>query len=197
MDGMIDMFADQELPKGKTCGRCLKLFAIEHFAKNSGKPDGYSAICKNCQKIHYKKWEQTGDNLERESTRRKEGRKENPKNYLYIQAKSRAKSMGRAFNIEAQDIVIPERCPVFGEPIKGNSGHWFVPSVDEIVYGLGYVKGNVQVISRLANTMKHKASPELLRQFANWIHRVFPIDEKQTVESMMFARSNDWEELQT
>ena len=69
---VIDMFAGQALPEKKTCGRCLLLLELDRFAKNSCKPGGMSAICKTCQKFHYKKWEQTGDNLQRDSKRRKE-----------------------------------------------------------------------------------------------------------------------------
>jgi hypothetical protein len=193
MDGVIDMFADLDLPKKKTCGRCLQLLALDSFAKNPCKPDGMSAVCKLCQKFHYKKWERAGDNLQRTSLRRKELRKADPRRFLFNEAKSRAKGLGRAFNISLDDIVIPDRCPVFGELLEVSESHWFAPSVDEKVYGLGYTKGNVQVISRLANAMKHKASPAQLRQFADWVYRTFPnMDtDKRMLESFMLPRSGD------
>ena len=46
----------------------------------------------------------------------------------------------------------------------------YSPSLDRIDPNKGYVKGNVQVISRLANIMKSNASPEELRAFANWVN---------------------------
>jgi hypothetical protein len=49
--------------------------------------------------------------------------------------------------------------------------------LDKIVPELGYVKGNVQVISTLANTMKNQASIEQLLTFA---HSVIRLHEFQT-----------------
>ena len=37
----------------KTCGKCKIPKKLENFAKNKGKPDGYSATCKSCLKMYY------------------------------------------------------------------------------------------------------------------------------------------------
>jgi hypothetical protein len=65
-----------------------------------------------------------------------------------------------------------ERCPVFGFPliVNFNAGPAYNSiSVDRINPKKGYVKGNLQVISVLANRMKWDATPKELKQFANWI----------------------------
>jgi hypothetical protein len=75
---------------------------------------------------------------------------------MFNNARSRAKEKGLPFSIELSDIVIPDRCPVLDIPItkqvenlNDNS-----PSVDRIRPALGYVKGNVRVISQRANRLK-------------------------------------------
>lgn len=81
--------------------------------------------------------------------------------------KSRAKRSGIPFNLEVEDIVIPDRCPVLGIPIVQNQGRQgYFPdsaSVDRIVPKLGYVKGNVRVISQRANQLKSDATLEEMR----------------------------------
>lgn len=87
-------------------------------------------------------------------------------------AKHRAKVQNLPFNLELEDIVIPELCPVFGTPLVCNAGQGGAkhdsPSLDKIIPELGYVKGNVQIISNLANVMKHDATPEQLVAFGEW-----------------------------
>jgi uncharacterized protein YejL (UPF0352 family) len=42
------------------------------------------------------------------------------------------------------------------------------PQLDRLVPELGYVVGNVAVISRLANTIKSNATPQQIRAVADW-----------------------------
>jgi hypothetical protein len=74
--------------------------------------------------------------------------------------------------------IAPSVCPVFGTPfvrggMRGDS-KWFGPSVDRIDNSKGYIRGNLQIISLLANTMKRDASPTQLRDFAEWVLRKYP-----------------------
>ena len=68
------------------------------------------------------------------------------------------------------DIFIPEACPLLGieitKNIVGQPTH-NSPSLDRIDNRLGYVKGNVWVISHRANTLKSNASLEELERLVS------------------------------
>jgi hypothetical protein len=71
-------------------------------------------------------------------------------------------------------LPCPTHCPVLGTPISFAYGQGKRPaentaSFDRIVPALGYVPGNVQIISELANRMKADATPEQLKAFAAWV----------------------------
>ena len=67
--------------------------------------------------------------------------------------------------------ITPKECPVFGVPFQGRGSGFskWSPSIDKIDPTLGYVPGNIQVISMLANCMKRDATRQQLEQFAAWI----------------------------
>lgn len=77
--------------------------------------------------------------------------RENRPSQLLQQAKYRAKKFARDFNLTEDDITIPEICPVLGTPMTS-------PSLDRKDNALGYVRGNVFVISLRANTLKNDAN---------------------------------------
>lgn len=75
--------------------------------------------------------------------------------YLWRSCKYHSKRKGLEFSIEQSDIVVPDVCPVLGIPIfkvfepskNGAHSRPNSPSVDRVDSLLGYVKGNVVVIS--------------------------------------------------
>lgn len=85
---------------------------------------------------------------------------------ILSRVKGRCKATGKAFDIDASDIVIPEFCPVLGIKLnprnRGVGYHPDSPSVDRINNDKGYVKGNVRVISARANLLKNDATVEEL-----------------------------------
>jgi hypothetical protein len=98
--------------------------------------------------------------------------KENtPEKIMFYMAKARAKRKNIPFSIEVSDIVIPKFCPILGIELEYGKGkpQDSSPSLDKIIPKLGYVKGNIQVISRKANTIKTDASIEELLLFSRWI----------------------------
>ena len=101
--------------------------------------------------------------------------KNNPEKRIISIIKSRAKQKNMEFNVEPEDIKIPKTCPIFNYPllkqlVKGKFGpRYNSPSVDRIDNNKGYVKGNIQIISHKANSMKNNATPEELLKFAYWV----------------------------
>ena len=81
-----------------------------------------------------------------------------PKYKMWISAKCRAKKKGIEFNLTLDDIIIPERCPITGRLLQINPKNGIQskdsPSLDKINNDLGYIKGNVAVISYGANKQK-------------------------------------------
>jgi hypothetical protein len=94
---------------------------------------------------------------------------------LYRGAKTSAKNKNRPFNIELSDISIPEVCPILDIPLyRGNHpeyfpGHSNTASLDCKNPKLGYTKGNVWIISWLANKMKQDADIPTLKLFCTSI----------------------------
>lgn len=88
-------------------------------------------------------------------------------------ARRRAQKAGVPFDLSRDDFDIPARCPVLGVPLVPHSGRksggWdYSPSLDRILPSFGYVRGNVIVVSRKANSIKHTANPRELRLVAEF-----------------------------
>ena len=82
-----------------------------------------------------------------------------PVGHLLMIARKRASQQGIPFDLEHEDLVMPEVCPVFGVPFEWGVGvmgwrNMRAPSLDKIKPHLGYVKGNVRIISMRANHLK-------------------------------------------
>lgn len=109
-------------------------------------------------------------NLERNREIRREYskkyREEFPERKLLRGAKDRARDRGLDLNIEVEDIIIPEICPILKTKFEYNTP--YAPSLDRINPEKGYIKGNVWVISRKANVMKNNAILAELKEFAKW-----------------------------
>lgn len=97
-----------------------------------------------------------------------------PEVNMFYGAKRRATMCNVPFDIETSDIVIPKVCPALGIPLIKNTGpkakvKYNSPTLDRAQPKLGYVKGNINVISMRANSMKGQKSLEDLKAFARWI----------------------------
>lgn len=74
---------------------------------------------------------------------------------LVARAKDRAIARNLPFTITRNDVVVPTICPVLGIPLKtGQKRAATSPSLDRIQPRLGYVPGNIRVVSDRANRLK-------------------------------------------
>lgn len=91
---------------------------------------------------------------------------------LWSAAKYRARKEQLPFDIDEADIVIPQLCPVLGIPLLRQHGvhNDNSPSMDKIKPALGYVKGNVCVVSHLANRIKsNETNPAVFEAIAAYL----------------------------
>jgi hypothetical protein len=94
-----------------------------------------------------------------------------PRTKMLYAAKARATKCSLPFNLTLDDIQVPDICPVLGISLAKNSNHCQPnsPSLDKITPELGYVKGNVRVISHKANTIKNNATVEELKKVLDYL----------------------------
>lgn len=94
----------------------------------------------------------------------------NPAGVLLYAARRRSANKQLPFNLTKDDIAIPAVCPVLGIPLYRAGGAAAQgpnsPTLDRIVPELGYVRGNVRVVSARANQIKSDATPQELLQVA-------------------------------
>lgn len=89
----------------------------------------------------------------------RKGKRRDPIGYLLKHAMYRAARLGIPFGLTREDLVMPAVCPVLGLPFEWGTGQvgWRnmrSPSLDRIKPQLGYVRGNVEIISNRANHLK-------------------------------------------
>ena len=152
----------------KQCAKCEDWFYTSLFrvAKKTGRLVSYCRECSN---------KNSREHYAANKDKRKEYKKARQDKETLSSIKKRAKQKKLDFDLEVEDIL-GTTCPIFGVELKRGSKQGpsdFAPSVDRIDNSKGYVKGNVQVLSNLANKMKANATPEQLLQFAEWVFKTY------------------------
>jgi len=147
----------------KKCSQCRVEWPLEKFGARKTSADGLNGICRTCDCQNKYDW-----------------RASNPVKYLcsnmLAQAKRRAQSSGRAFDLTLEDLrkLVTFRCPVLGTELVWEYGHGLglgahSPSLDRIDNSLGYTKENVAIISHRANSMKNAATVDELQAILSYI----------------------------
>jgi hypothetical protein len=130
-----------------TCGHCGQ-------AVTNG-----SCYCDLCKEVHNK----AASTL----------RRNNPIKHLLYAAKQRATKAGLPFDLVEEDIIIPKTCPVLGIPLVFNNSTTSdnSPSLDRIFPELGYISGNVRLISFKANRIKTNATVNEMEKVLKYMQR--------------------------
>lgn len=118
---------------------------------------------------------------ERERRWRAKLKAENPRRYTakQMQASARKRAIALAIPIDIDAAYIEElcieNCPILGVRLKYGGGEKsnYSASLDRIDPLAGYTRGNVRVVSLLANLMKNNATPSEMLMFANWALRTY------------------------
>lgn len=182
----------------KTCFKCKRQLDFSCYNKSSGRKDGLNPYCKDCckqyrtdnkEKILAKKAETYRKDIDLSRKKSRERYHSNPEKYLkhqrdfystlngrarkiLIKCKERARKDNIPFDLTVEDIIIPEKCPYLGITLTHSLGEGQLlsnSSIDRVDPSKGYVKGNVEIISRLANTMKSCATKDQLLTFARYV----------------------------
>lgn len=108
------------------------------------------------------------------NSRARDWHRDNPERSYWLAAKGRARRQKLPFNIEPSDIVIPSVCPALGIKLnldrsESKTRGDTTPSLDRIKPELGYVKGNICVISWRANRLKNSCSLEELKNLVKYV----------------------------
>lgn len=146
----------------RVCPSCKAEKEIYHFAYQRGRGENYYT-CRACDKRVENAFK---------------SKPSDPRFILWERSALNARKIGIEHTIEPEDIPMPNTCKYFGVQLEyppGKSGRrWdkFRASIDRIDSTKGYVKGNVHVISYLANRMKQDASEEDLIAFAEGVLKI-------------------------
>lgn len=150
------------------------------YKKKNGEVSIYFILdgrCKSCTKEYttslkktekYKQWkkEYVQENKDRDNQYRRTVSRSRI-NAMLNNARRRAKKYNVEFDLNIDDIVIPELCPLLQVPLiwgtKGNYEH--TPSLDRIDPLGGYTIDNINIISKKANSMKNSASLDEMKIF--------------------------------
>lgn len=172
------MFVLNQAKMKKQCFICKVEKDLESFHRNSKSKDGRHSYCNSCNKIVARKSSIKNKDLINAKRRNRlatdpvykekirkhkiESYWRNRKTTMLHNAKKSLKKRGIICMLVIEDIVIPERCPIFNVPFDRGR---YSPSLDRIDNTKPYTRENVWVISKLANIMKNDASKEELLIF--------------------------------
>jgi hypothetical protein len=113
---------------------------------------------------------------------------------LVYSARQRAKKSSIKFSIRELDFEIPKVCPLRRVPFKVGTGQHTddSPTLDRKDPRLGYIKGNVWVISHKANRLKGDSTPDDLRTFCENVLALEWVTWTSDDEDALRKQESEW-----
>lgn len=146
----------------KKCSLCKEIKPFLEFHKTKQQLFGLNGKCKECRRT----CEKNGTILLWEKNKISQIKK-----HILNRSKLRAKKGGIPFNITEEDIIIPDKCPIFNvDFVYGDK--YLTYSIDRIIPELGYTKGNIVIISNKANMIKNNATPDEIIAVGNFYKKL-------------------------
>ncbi len=139
----------------KECLKCKELKDLSKFYKDKSAKDGHTRRCMACltyernmrksYNLEYSRYNRAENAVAINKKKRQAWANLDPRIRMLQQARNRAKLYNFDFNLDIEDIIIPDECPLlnvkFEAGIKGNYSNTY--SLDRVNNSKGYVKGNV------------------------------------------------------
>ena len=150
----------ERLVKGGACRECRRILATKYRTENR---EEYNRYCREKKKESYT------------TEKRREIYRKNILVEMFDGAKRRAKTNNIPFTIEIEDVIIPTVCPVLGLPFSFDEKE-MSPSLDKKINELGYIKGNVFVVSKRANRLKNDASIDEIRKILKYMEQTWTLN---------------------
>lgn len=175
----------------RQCKKCSKWVDLSLFSSRIRMPSPttkdstkkvltlyYREVCKKCSLSSISKSKYCSPEA------RKLQHRKDPRKVMLTHARARAIKNKLEFNINYDDIIVPEKCPLLDIPIfvSNKKVGPNSPTIDRIICSKGYVKGNVIVISHKANTAKNSLTLNELEILVKNLKRVL-YKEEELLES--------------
>jgi hypothetical protein len=162
------------LTKNGSCAKCASIVTSAAYKAWLKTPEGAASRAKTNAK-----WNAT----DKAQTAKDRWKAKNPKWAWVVSAvggaRTRAKYANLPFNISNEYVysIAGDTCPALGVPLSyGGTGRPtpFSASIDKLVPELGYVEGNVVVISSRANAIKSNATTAEVASVLSWMQATLP-----------------------
>ena len=175
--------------EGRSCTQCGEWKSADNFSWRGEGHKRLTSRCHACRRANLKESPESNrlrasayyyKNRDSLLAGYRKARRTDIESALVLQAKGRAKRRGLEFDLLPSDISVPETCPVLGISLAVNDRKCGPnsPSLDRIDPLLGYVRGNVAVISHKANTIKSNATLAELEAVLKFCRAVTALETK-------------------
>jgi len=158
------------------CGACKRMEPKSNFGKRADAYGGLNYVCRDVasernRRAHAKASEHNNERhrISRRARKLSDDAKIWALKKLVADARRRARERKVSFALSIDDLQAPEFCPVFGTRLVYQADQRrcdMSASLDRIESSLGYVPGNVWIISWRANQIKSDATADELRKVA-------------------------------